>query len=60
MISVYFINTQASEHVWGIIFILQIGNRDIYSDKTQKGEVTCLRSHQGSWQRNDLSKSSEL
>lgn len=58
--SVYFINIQVSEHVWGIIFILQIGNRDIYWDKAQKGEATCLRSHQGFWQRHDLSRSSEL
>lgn len=58
--SVYFINIQVSEHVWGIIFILQIGNRDIYWDKAQRGEATCLRSHQGFWQRHDLSSSSEL
>lgn len=45
MVSVYFINTRVSGHVCSIIFILQIGNRDIYSDKAQKGKVTCLRSH---------------
>lgn len=58
--SVYFINIQVSEHVWGIIFILKIGNRDIYWDKAQRGEATRLRSHQGFWQRHDLSSSSEL
>lgn len=43
-----------------IIFISQVGNRDIYWDKAQRGEATCLGSHQGFWQRHDLSRSSEL
>lgn len=60
MISAYFINTQVSEHIRGIILILQIGNRDISSDKAQEAEVTCLRSHQGFWQWHYLFKYSEL
>lgn len=43
-----------------IIFISQVGNRDIYWDKAQRGEATCLGSHQGFWQRHDPSRSSEL